>query len=197
MILERLKNETSAAHDRVEALAASDRIMNGSLTPGEYSDLILRNYILHAAFEPLLDNATSRHAMHDLSYSERRKLALLERDIEELGLSLPNIVFEPSVVADTPRQVLGCMYVMEGSTLGGAVIRRRLSSLPGFEGLPFHFYGCYGDRTGAMWNSFRSVLTSLVQTPEHEQETVAAAVCTFDDVARCFSTDVSSAVAVR
>ena len=190
MILERLKSATGDAHDRVEALAASDRIMNGTLTAGEYRRLVLRNYLLHAAYEPLLDTVAARYTLDELRFQERKKLPFLERDLRELNLRIPGVEFIPSLVPDTVQQVLGCMYVLEGSTLGGAVIRRRLTSIPEFAGIPFHFYGCYGDRTGAMWNSFRSVLTARVQTTAEQQETVQAALQMFDDVARCFSMDV-------
>ncbi len=193
MILERLKTETSDAHDRVEALAASDRIMNGSLTPNEYAQLIVHNYILHAAYEPVLDKAIARHNLSELDYSQRQKLSFLERDLHEMGIPIPDNNFVPMAQIETVEDILGCMYVMEGSTLGGAVIRRRLVPLPDFATLPFHFYGCYGDRTGPMWNAFRSVLTERVQTTDQEQATVDAAIRTFDDVARCFALDVSTA----
>ncbi len=192
MILERLKTETSDAHDRVEALAASDRIMNGSLTPEEYQQLILRNYVLHAAYEPMLDEAIARNGMDELNYAERKKLSFLERDLQEMGLAIPEVDFAPSFAAATPEEVFGSMYVMEGSTLGGSVIRRRLVSLPEFAGLPFHFYGCYGDRTGPMWNAFKTVVAERVQTADQEQATVNAAIKTFDDVARCFALDMAS-----
>ena len=39
------------------------------------------------------------------------------------------------------------MYVMEGSTLGGQVIARRLA-------LPLRSLVPYGSRTGAMWRAF-------------------------------------------
>lgn len=195
MILDRLKTETAEAHDRVEALAASNRIMDGSFSPEEYKQLVARNYILHAAYEHVLEKAVTQLGIHELQYSERQKLPLLRSDLHDMGVPLPEVSLVPSLQLDTPEQVLGCMYVLEGSTLGGSVIRRRLISLPDFANLPFRFYGAYGERTGPMWTSFRNVVVERIQTPEQEQATVEAATAMFNDVAYCFAAPVVTAAA--
>lgn len=54
-------------------------------------------------------------------------------------------------------QALGAMYVIEGSTLGGRTIRRRLAARGvGAEGLSF--LDPYGKSSGAMWRGLLAVL---------------------------------------
>jgi heme oxygenase len=60
------------------------------------------------------------------------------------------------------EQVLGYLYVMEGSTLGGQVITKMLKNqlqiTPDQGGRFFHGYG---DKTKIMWNDFCATLSSI------------------------------------
>ena len=54
------------------------------------------------------------------------------------------------------------MYVLEGSTLGGAFIDRHLASLPQLAGVRVRAFSPYGAETGAMWHAFRRVARERV-----------------------------------
>jgi heme oxygenase len=77
-------------------------------------------------------------------------------------------------------QALGCLYVMEGSTLGGRFIARRLHEHLGLtpaSGAAF-FHG-YGEETGSRWKAFQQALVRYSAATENEFAVIGAAEETF------------------
>lgn len=86
-------------------------------------------------------------------------------------------------------EALGALYVMEGATLGGRVIRRELAargvSLDGLE-----FLDPYGERAGERWRSFTVVLEALgAADPEGVER---GAVAAFEFTGRCLAQEVAA-----
>ena len=188
-ILERLREETKGAHDRLEAVALSDKIMDGSLQVDEYKKLIRVHYLVHKELESLLEEKGVQEHFPELGYEERKKMPLLEKDVEELSiarekLEVPAAGQLPRIEESqegTPYGILGCMYVMEGATLGGNVIVKSLRKNEHLSGLEdFHYFGCYGTETGKKWKSFLEVLKEKGQGPEAQQQIVDAARSTYE-----------------
>src|SRR5208283_5357264 len=78
--------------------------------------------------------------------------------------------------------LLGALYVLEGSTLGGAQIARALKGRIGGEteeGRRF-FLG-HGDRHGAMWAEFVERLEVLSEDSDEADQATDAAVATFEE----------------
>ena len=75
----------------------------------------------------------------------------------------------------------GCMYVLEGATLGGQIIRRLLKeklSITSANGGAF--FSAYGDRVRVMWNEFREALSQFaISHPDESEAIVASASETF------------------
>lgn len=182
-ILERVREETKGAHDRLEAVALSDRIMEGSLQPEEYKKLLLVHYLVHRELEGLLEKRGVREHFPELQFDERKKMPLLKKDVEELAiaeekLALPAAGQLPR--AEEPYGLLGCMYVMEGATLGGNVIVKSLRKNEHLSGIEnFHYFGCYGGDTGRRWKSFLEVLKEKGKEEEAQQQIVEAAKATY------------------
>ena len=83
-------------------------------------------------------------------FAERRKTAWLDADLAALGAPVPADLDVPPL--DTLEDVAGTCYVLEGATLGGAVVARELPEVP------HRFFASYGSRRGAMWAGFRGHL---------------------------------------
>lgn len=170
MLLDRLKEETRHAHDRIgEDLA----LMRGDLSLAAYGTLLTRLHGFLAGWEPAVDAALGDPAF----LAPRRKTGLLAADLHRLGLKhgpacrdLPAL---PSRAA-----ALGSLYVMEGATLGGQVIRRHVEGLFGFgaDG-PTAYFGSYGTQVGRRWQEMRDRLAALPD--QVAPEAVAAALATF------------------
>ena len=81
----------------------------------------------------------------------------------------------------TFADALGCLYVLEGSTLGGQFIRREVAARLGLTpDRGCAFFAGYGERTGAMWKAFGAAVTAHADArPEDRDVIVAAAVETF------------------
>jgi heme oxygenase len=101
------------------------------------------------------------------------KLPYLTADLAELGgdpRKLPLARRLPAV--DSLPQALGVHYVLEGATLGGAVIaklaRREL-------GVSAAFFGAYGTEVGSRWRAFGEYVE------RHGAESGAAVAC-FEDM---------------
>jgi heme oxygenase len=71
------------------------------------------------------------------------------------------------------------MYVLEGSTMGGAFLDRHLATLPALAGVRLHAFSPYGAATGAMWHTFRQATRSLVGSGGDAAVVVATARNTF------------------
>lgn len=120
-------------------------------------------------------------ALADPAFTEpRRKLHLLEADLLRLGVSPGDLAALPLFLARpyaTAAEALGSMYVLEGATLGGQLIARRVAATLGFTPA---YHGSYGAEVGAMWRGFRQRLAAI--PPEQADLTVAAAATAFDEV---------------
>ena len=75
---------------------------------------------------------------------------------------------------------MGCLYVLEGASLGGQVITRLVQDRLGIgpeDGGAF-FYG-YGNGTAARWESFRAYLEAYAEEHERQKAIIGAARATF------------------
>jgi heme oxygenase len=117
----------------------------------------------------------------DLDLRDRGKVSRLRHDLRTLGLSDAGLVAIPRCPTvphiDGVPGALGCMYVLEGATLGGRIIQRHLGerlAIDEHSGGAF-FHG-YGPETGAMWRSF---VARLNRQPPPFERVLAAAIETF------------------
>lgn len=176
-LLERLRTETRPAHDRIEtALDLERRIA----TRDGYRDLLIRFYGFHGAWE----KAAGAIAPDKAFFESRCKTKLLRRDLSALGLSEHEIIRLPQcdrlMPLSSPAAVLGSMYVVEGSTLGGAVIAREVERTLGLDARTgCAYFGSYGRETAAMWKLLGERLLAA-SSPQTDDVIVASARKTFD-----------------
>ena len=117
----------------------------------------------------------------------RVKTPTLLSDLLALGLNdmaindLPRCTQLPHL--DTPAACLGALYVLEGATLGGQVLRREMAQrldLDADNGGAF--LNVYGPETGRRWKDFLDYLGHQPLDAPAKQHAVDAARSTF----RCF-----------
>jgi heme oxygenase len=114
-------------------------------------------------------------------YAARLKAPLLESDLRALRLpagQLPRCVNLPTL-AGVP-QLLGCLYVLEGATLGGRVITQRLAANLGLQAVSGSaFFSGYGTETAVRWHAFGRFLAETALQLDQDNLIVAGANDTF------------------
>lgn len=166
-LLTSLRTGTRDAHARVED--AVD-VLRAGRSPATYAPVLQGFHSLYAPLERALD-ASPLTLLVVPDFAERRKTAWLDADLAALGAPAPPDLDVPPL--RTVEDVAGTAYVLEGATLGGAVVARELPDVP------HRFFASYGSRRGAMWAGFRGHLRALDERGVDQERTVAAARRTF------------------
>jgi heme oxygenase (biliverdin-IX-beta and delta-forming) len=179
MILTRLREETRPLHEDAE-LAVDLPARLRSLDA--YAGLLARFYGLHAPLEAQLGQIEGYERL-GITLSERTRSALILDDLATLGWSESDMG-SIRYCSDLPaipnlERALGCLYVLEGSTLGGSVICRAVKQRLGLSS-GYTFFAGYGERTSMMWNAFCDGLRVYSESnPQSGDGIVAAASATF------------------
>lgn len=171
----RLRTATAAAHADLERALA---LLDPPPSRTRLVTLLQRFHAFHRAWEPALANRLQDPAFT----APRRRLALIEHDLRRLGVPSKAIGREPdcSEAADlcaTFDGALGSLYVMEGSTLGGRVIARRLDGTDAWPEGGLRYFDPHGEHTGARW---RETLERIETASADPEAVVASAVRTFE-----------------
>ncbi len=146
-------------HGVAEAHTDLERRLNLSSTTqhGDLVGMICGFHGFHAAWEPAMAHALK----HDPFVVQRARLPLLTQDLRDVGhAASPPHCIEAAALVSCEAAALGSLYVMEGSTLGGQVIRKTLSAdawpRPGGP----RYFNPYGRQTAAKWREFQTYLTA-------------------------------------
>lgn len=158
MLADLLKDGTQAHHARAEAAMP---VMDADLPLARYVEVL---QALHGLYVPL-ERRLGRHDWRalGLEWEPRRKAPLLAHDLRQLGLTAAAIDALPLATAlpalATPCEGLGALYVLEGATLGGQLVRRHVGRVLGVTAeRGGAFFTAYGERVGPMWRTFRAFL---------------------------------------
>ncbi len=190
-----LRQAVADAHLGMEAAMAASLQLSDRAT---YRALLWRYLRAYAPLEAALQNfAAPLQALH-IDLGQRRKLPLLQRDLDSLGQDAaiepparvppaPVTLVPPGLASAQPLpalhtlpQALGCLYVMEGATLGGQQISRQLQTrlqLQRPEGLAF--FRSYGAQVGPRWRQFCGALEAGLAQPQQLAAAILSAQQTF------------------
>lgn len=191
--MQRLRDETRAQHIATEAIPFSSSILAGTLPRGSYAAQLMAYLPIHRSLEAAL-NAAAHPAIDQVWTDEMRRTHLLEADLDDLGIP-PGYAIARSegealaawideLAASDPVAVLGVLYVLEGSTLGGAVLRKHLSAAYGLTDAGLAYYAPYGKHPKPHWVAFSSRMNEAVTDPAEGDRVVAAARETFTRIGR-------------
>jgi heme oxygenase len=171
LILQLLRAETRPAHEALEQTPFNQALAAGTPSAEATAYFLAKMYGFLVPYEARL----RQHPFGPEWEIERRQRAHLI--LEDLGLAPAALPLCPALPPlDSWPQLLGAMYVLEGSTLGGQVIARQLAQ----AGIPLrtYFTGA-GDQTGPLWKSFSQLLDEAA-TNDNATELVQSATLTFE-----------------
>ena len=169
-----LRNGTAQAHRDLETRIDTEKQL---VDLDRYGRLLQYFHGIYAPLEQQL-SFNFPQGVAGIDIAARGKSAWLEKDLEALHLPVPRTQITQLPPLATEAQALGCMYVLEGSTLGGQMIVRMVATQLGLTPeTGARFYHGYGPETGAHWKSFAAAAEAAALAPE---EVIASARATFD-----------------
>lgn len=181
-----LRQATAPAHRQLERVPVLARLFADDLSRDELAGVLAGMARVHLALEPVLAASAAAAAV-----GYRPRLELLRAGLDLLGHPLPpphEADLAPLALA-RPARAWGALYVVEGSILGGQVIRRQLLARFGPDiAAAIAFFTPYGDQCAAQWARCRAGLEENLRDPAMAEDAVAAAALTFG----LFSTVLSS-----
>jgi heme oxygenase len=192
MILELLRERTTHLHEQVERAVDLPARLCSVAT---YTSLLARFYGFYAPLEDCLAGVDD-YAAVGLDFASRRKAHLLRDDLSALDVAEADID-ALARCSDLPAvtdlgDALGCLYVLEGATLGGQIVCRRAEQALGVSpGRGCSFFASYGEKVGPMWKEFCRTLEGYAGVnPGASERIVTAAVGTFVGLDQWLAEDV-------
>jgi heme oxygenase (biliverdin-IX-beta and delta-forming) len=194
-ILSRLRSETRAEHEAVERVLD---LMDAALTCESYRARLQQFYGFYAPLEAALQARGQWRASDEAGpsmlapgtraalVSRLNKTAHLRQDLHALGVMADDLPLCSDLPAlETQAEVLGCLYVLEGATLGGRMITGHIQATLGITpAAGGSFFEGYGAGTGKMWQTMRQLLVSGAPDMSSENTMVASATATFSCLRR-------------
>ncbi len=169
----RLKAATREAHERLDA-----RIMAGRPFESRerYGQFLAVQHTFHGDVDPLYADPALGRLLPDLA--GRSRLALIERDMADLGLGIPDATPAPIEPGDLPAAI-GWLYVAEGSNLGAAFLIKEAAALGLGEAFGARHLAGAPEGRGLHWRSFTAAVDALDLTRAEDDRAAAAAEAAF------------------
>ncbi|MBC8049864.1 MAG: biliverdin-producing heme oxygenase [Chitinophagales bacterium] len=164
-----LRSATEDVHERLHLHSGLKAVQDETIDINRYTALICRLYGFYLPFEVAAQLIPERTGW-------------LASDLTSLNVNTQKLAAIPICRAFpkfTPQQILGALYVVEGSALGGRGLARRLDRILGAGVMDGRrFFSGYGADTGVAWREFLTRLTRA--EPRDHPSIIDAAKATFE-----------------
>jgi heme oxygenase (biliverdin-IX-beta and delta-forming) len=185
VILPRLKQATAARHAAIESRSV---LLDPGLSRATYRACLHRFFGYYAPLELRLLRSQAWHGA-GLGYDDRHKTPQLSQDLAALGVT-PEELEQTSLCHALPdlrstARLFGCLYVIEGATLGGQIVTRHLQADLGVTAQSGGaFFSGYAEHTGSRWKAFVVHLILYPLASGADDEIIASANETFETLDR-------------
>lgn len=186
MLRDRLRSHTRVHHERLERGLDIPRSLSSR---EQYVLLLQRFYGFYVPVEAEIARYRDDLLRCGIDIQGRFKSRKLELDLRSLGMSRESMMLIP-LCCDLPNlttcvRALGCLYVLEGSTLGAQIILRHLEAqLNLSKDFGVSFFAGYGLQTGGMWRSFVECIDAVAMTDADSDAATEGARETFESLER-------------
>ena len=186
----RLRAETREDHVATEAIPFSSAILTGGLPRASYAAQLAAYLPIHDALEMAIASAPHA-AIRSVWGPDMHRVQLLRSDLDALGASTTDLPPATRARAEafaewirqrahaSPIALLGVLYVLEGSTLGGALLSRRLAASFRLEDDGLRYYTPYGRHPKPHWTAFSARMNAAVTDQAEMAQVIDAARETF------------------
>jgi heme oxygenase len=125
-VRDHLRFATADIHQALHGAEPFARIAQGRMDRAGYGALLVRLHRYHCAMAMLCAAGAQALGAPQLAAAHRARVAALQDDLAFLATAPADVTEE---AADDPAFAIGCLYTVQGSTLGGKVIYRQLDNL--------------------------------------------------------------------
>jgi heme oxygenase len=179
----RLKAESLVAHEGLEQALVRESFF--SSIEG-YTEYLRRFAAFQWAGERVVQVCGGSLIVPD--WERRKRGHLLEADLKALGSCIAGEAISARDVLGSCHSAahgLGVAYVLEGATLGGAVLLKQVSAIGVTPEQGGSFLASYGPLRKAMWQQFLSTLDSWERRGIQQDQVVRAALLAFRAARDC------------
>jgi heme oxygenase len=175
---QRLRATTGPAHSNLDQrIMAADPFASRA----RYGRFLQVQYAFHSDIDNLYARPELSKLLPDLA--DRRRLALIERDLADLGLAPPVAEQPPACNGHTDiPTALGWLYVAEGSNLGAAFLLKEAAKLELSESFGARHLAPAPQGRGLAWRTFTAALDAVALSPDEEAAVDAGAIAAFTRV---------------
>jgi len=193
-LLEALKKATRPMHDATEAVAFAKEMKDGTLSLANYQHLLNSNFYIHQSLETAFNTLLNKLSNNPLKDFVDNKSLWLEKDMDLINIQSKRSIFTSIIPPsyDDLASLIGGLYVVEGSMLGGRFIVKLLQKNPSLKTIPsFHFYSGYGASTGQRWSVFQDLAIRTLSSPQEFEVAIEKAKATFVFFQQVYETDLA------
>ena len=186
-LMEELKSETFPAHARLQTLPFFQALFACQLPLESYVGQLRALAAIHGVLEQAIESSPDKRVasvwnrdmrkvpqlQQDLRYFEPRTVADLK---EAVDATLKTVELLRLKSVEMPLALPGCLYVLEGSTLGAMVLRPQFARaflLTGTDGLSYLHN--YGPTVHARWAQYQQRMNALQLSEEERGPMIQAA----------------------
>lgn len=171
----RLRTETAALHARTEEQAG---IPGRITTIADYARLLESMLTFHLTTELTFNDArwATEWGRLGITIGDHHRSQLIIEDLRELGCTT-DVVASPPLATTSFAEALGCLYVVEGSALGGKYIGPSIVAQLG--PVPITYYDGTGRAHPAPWRRVQLALSSYETNGGDPDGVISGAVDTF------------------
>ena len=176
----RLRDATAPLHNQLNQQPLLVALLKADFPLSHYQQLLSTYYSLYDQLEVDIKRYITQQPIA-FDYQPRYKTPLLLKDLtywqlkaSPLGcqIALPDI--------KSLGQLLGILYVLEGSTLGASFIAKHLQQSYGYTpSTGSDFFSGYGEHTQSHWQSFITYINGYSDQPDLVAQAIDAACLTF------------------
>lgn len=179
MILEALKKETAQLHEEVEQENLARFIMDGSINQEQYDTLLRQNFMVYKGVEDFVNSRYEKLPDVLKSFAGFKKTNRLAQDI----MAISNVPLPTALKAVGPRDtcsIIGKLYVIEGSMVGGMMMAKRLKDCHHLDHIEqHHFYNDDASANASRWRNFKEAVGELSFSEKEIDKAVISAKKTF------------------
>lgn len=169
-LLDELRTKTHKLHSKLERESYFADLIKADLSCGQYVAALNSLNVFLAALEPAMEAHLTKR-----DYMYKQRLWCVQSDLE--ALDYPPVLDIP-LRTMTDTEAMGAAYVIEGSTLGGKILHKRLKKQDFIANAnALSYFSFYKENT---WSDYINWLAKQSLSPAENNEVCAGAISAFE-----------------